>query len=95
MNESFKASTPVLLALLLAAASVVPSNGQTNAAPNPSTSVASIQKREAYVMRDGPRIYLWEKYRDDQEQSFATTGKWHSLFMEARARAGPLRPANS
>ena len=87
MNEALQASTPALFALFLAAASVVHSNGQTKAAPHPSTSIASIQKREAYVMRDGLRIYLWEKYREDQEQPFASTGKV-ALLVHGGTRSG-------
>jgi len=87
MNEAFQASTPALFALFLAAASVVHSNGQTKAAPHPSTSIASIQNREAYVMRDGLRIYLWEKYREDQEQPFASTGKV-ALLVHGGTRSG-------
>ena len=34
-----------------------------------------VQGKEHYVMRDGLRIYLWEKYKEGNEESFSRTGK--------------------
>lgn len=50
----------------------------------------AIQSREAYVTRDGLRIYLWEKYRPDREAGFASTGKV-VLLVHGGGRSG--RPA--
>jgi pimeloyl-ACP methyl ester carboxylesterase len=74
-------------ALFLITALVILANSQTRTAPDPSTSVVPIQKKEAYVMRDGLRIYLWEKYRADQEQSFSSTGKV-ALLVHGGTRSG-------
>lgn len=54
------------------------------------TNAAAIQSREAYVTRDGLRIYLWEKYRPDQEAESARTGKI-VLLVHGGGRSG--RPA--
>jgi pimeloyl-ACP methyl ester carboxylesterase len=54
------------------------------------TNAAAIQSREAYVTRDGLRIYLWEKYRPDREADFARTGRV-VLLVHGGARSG--RPA--
>ena len=54
------------------------------------TNAPAIQSREAYVTRDGLRVYLWEKYRPDREGDFARTGKV-ALLVHGGARSG--RPA--
>src|SRR5712692_3047968 len=75
MKQPVKASTPLLLALFLTTALAILAGGRTRASQNPSASVAPIQKKESYVIRDGLRIYLWEKYREGQEGAFSRTGK--------------------
>jgi hypothetical protein len=46
-----------------------------SAAAQQSAATNQIRGKEHYVMRDGLRIYLWEKYRPDREGSFFRTGK--------------------
>ena len=75
MKQPVKASTPLLLALFLTTALAILAGGRTRASQNPSASVAPIQKKESYVIRDGLRIYLWEKYGEGQEGAFSRTGK--------------------
>jgi pimeloyl-ACP methyl ester carboxylesterase len=53
-------------------------------------SAPVIQSREAYVTREGLRIYLWEKFRPDQEPDFARTGRV-ALLVHGGGRSG--RPA--
>lgn len=50
----------------------------------------AIQSREAYVTRDGLRIYLWEKFRPDHAADFARTGRV-ALLVHGGGRSG--RPA--
>jgi len=87
MKQRLKARTPVVLAIFLLAAMCILSSGQTSASQTSGARVAPVQKREAYVMRDGLRIYLWEKYREDQEQSFSRTGKV-ALLVHGGTRSG-------
>jgi pimeloyl-ACP methyl ester carboxylesterase len=87
MKHWLKASAPALLTLFLLAALCILSSGQTSASQSSGARVAPVQKREAYVMRDGLRIYLWEKYREDQEQSFSRTGKV-VLLVHGGTRSG-------
>jgi pimeloyl-ACP methyl ester carboxylesterase len=50
-------------------------------------STVPIQGKEHYVMRDGLRIYLWDKYKDGQEATFSRTGKV-ALLVHGGTRSG-------
>jgi pimeloyl-ACP methyl ester carboxylesterase len=52
-----------------------------------SPSAALIQGKEHYVMRDGLRIYVWEKYKEGQEATFSRTGKV-ALLVHGGTRSG-------
>src|SRR5882672_1095387 len=58
-----------------------------NAHAQPSLAPAPIQGKEHYVLRDGLRIYLWEKYQEGNEQSFPRTGKV-ALLVHGGTRSG-------
>jgi pimeloyl-ACP methyl ester carboxylesterase len=51
------------------------------------TKAAGIRTKEAYVTRDGLRIHLCEKYRQDQEAAFGRTGKV-VLLVHGGTRSG-------
>jgi pimeloyl-ACP methyl ester carboxylesterase len=57
------------------------------AAQQPGASANHIQAKEHYVMRDGLRIYLWEKFREDQEGAFSANGKV-ALLVHGGTRSG-------
>ena len=88
--KAVEASTPLVFVLFVAAALAVFADGQTRASQSPSANLAPIQGQESYVMRGGLRIYLWEKYRKDQEATFSRTGKV-ALLVHGGVRSG--RPA--
>jgi hypothetical protein len=59
-------------------------NSPEYVAEKPATAANSISGKAHYVLRDGLRIYLWEKHKAGLEDSFATSGKvallvcwWH------------------
>jgi len=56
-------------------------------AQSTATNAAVIQSKEHYVVRDGLRIYLWEKYREDRESTFLRTGKV-ALLVHGGTRSG-------
>jgi pimeloyl-ACP methyl ester carboxylesterase len=56
-------------------------------AQSSSPSGARIQGKEHYAMRDGLRIYLWEKYKEGDEGSFSRTGKI-ALLVHGGTRSG-------
>jgi hypothetical protein len=58
-----------------------------SAAAQRSAVTNQIRGQEHYVIRDGLRIYLWEKYRRDREGSFSNTGKV-ALLVHGGARSG-------
>ena len=87
MKQAAKAITPLLLALFLTTALAIFANGQISASQNPSVSVAPIQKKESYVIRDGLRIYLWEKYLEGHDEAFSRTGKV-VLLVHGGVRSG-------
>lgn len=68
-------NTRLALFVVLAFAGTVGAGGQVVTPQNPSISGGSIQGKEAYVMRDGLHIYLWEKYKEGDVESFSHTGK--------------------
>ena len=83
MKRAFPASLVTLgLALLISAMCL----GQTLTLSS-SPSAPPIQGKEHYVMRDGLRIYLWEKYKEGNEQSFSRTGKV-ALLVHGGTRSG-------
>ena len=51
------------------------------------TPVNHVQSKEHYVIRDGLRIYLWEKYMEDQEGAFSRNGKV-ALLVHGGTRSG-------
>src|SRR6266403_2954614 len=61
--------------------------GQSTTTPLPLPGVVPIQGKESYVMRDGLRIYLWEKYQEDQLQTFSRTGRV-VLLVHGGSRSG-------
>jgi pimeloyl-ACP methyl ester carboxylesterase len=79
--------TRAVLAFLFAATLSLPTEGQTKAPEILALSSQHVQGKEHYVMRDGLRIYLWEKYREDQEQSFSRGGKV-VLLVHGGTRSG-------
>jgi pimeloyl-ACP methyl ester carboxylesterase len=83
MKHTLTLVTTVSLALLLTVLSAGPMYAQSALNPSPP----SIQQKEHYAIRDGLRIYLWEKYRADQEQSFARSGKV-ALLVHGGTRSG-------
>jgi pimeloyl-ACP methyl ester carboxylesterase len=86
MKLTLKGVTQLLLTFLTVAFGIA-ANGQSKVSENPSASAPSIQGKEHYVMRDGLRIYLWEKYRDVDEGSFSRTGKV-ALLVHGGTRSG-------
>jgi len=60
------------------------------AAQPPAATANEIRGKEHYVVRDGLRIYLWEKYKESLEESFSRTGKV-ALLVHGGTRSG--RPA--
>jgi pimeloyl-ACP methyl ester carboxylesterase len=72
------AATTVALALVISS----PWLGRSVAQSPPA-----IQGKEHYAMRDGLRIYLWEKYKEGSEQSFSHTGKV-ALLVHGGTRSG-------
>jgi pimeloyl-ACP methyl ester carboxylesterase len=86
MKQALKTVTPLLLAFSVTVAWSVSANDETKKRAN-SASGFSIQGKEHYVMRDGLRIYLWEKYKAADEQSFAHTGKV-VLLVHGGTRSG-------
>jgi pimeloyl-ACP methyl ester carboxylesterase len=62
-------------------------DGRTRASEKPAASAAHIHGKEHYVMRDGLRIYLWEKYREGREGAFSRTGKV-ALLVHGGVRSG-------
>jgi hypothetical protein len=75
MTQWFTASTAGRLFLFLSTALSPFASGQAWAAQNPSSAAEPIQTKEHYVMRDGLRIYLWEKHKQSQDGTFARSGK--------------------
>src|SRR5689334_12710634 len=62
---------PAFIAVLMAALC----SGGSHAAPQQSGGARHIRAKEHYAMRDGLRIYLWEKYAAHLEASPASNGK--------------------
>jgi len=86
MKQAVKASTRLLLALLTVSLAIF-ANGQTRVLQKPAASASAIQGKEHYGIRDGLRIYLWEKYREGQEGVFSRTGKV-ALLVHGGVRSG-------
>jgi pimeloyl-ACP methyl ester carboxylesterase len=87
MKRVRKASIPIRLTLCLTIALAISVNGQTTAPEKPSTNRSSIQGKEHYALRDGLRIYLWEKYQEGDQESFSRTGKV-ALLVHGGTRSG-------
>ncbi len=75
---------PLLLLQTLLAVTIWPCARAQTPAPNEALSVRG---KEHYVMRDGLRIYLWEKYLPEQESFFGRTGKV-VLLVHGGTRSG-------
>jgi pimeloyl-ACP methyl ester carboxylesterase len=86
VKRSVKALAPSL-AVFLTAALGFGAGGQAKAPEGSSASALSVQGKEHYVMRDGLRIYLWEKYTAHQEGAFSQTGKV-ALLVHGGTRSG-------
>ena len=52
-----------------------------------SSNAPAIQGKEHYAMRDGLHIYLWEKYKQGDEESFSRNGKV-ALLVHGGTRSG-------
>ena len=64
------------LLLVLASCAIVPAaDGARGASQDTGASVNPIRGEEHYVIRDGLRIYLWEKHKVGLEGTFASNGK--------------------
>ena len=76
------------LVLVLASCAVVPAadGGARDASRDTGASVNPIRGEDHYVMRDGLRIYLWEKHKAGWKAPSRTTARSHSSSMEARGR---------
>jgi pimeloyl-ACP methyl ester carboxylesterase len=71
-------SRPAALALalvLLPYAGVHAANTPGAAAEEHAAATSSISGKAHYALRDGLRIYLWEKYKAGSEDSFGKSGK--------------------
>ena len=84
MKRVRKASIPIRWSLCLTFALAISVNGQTAAPEKPS---ATIQGKEHYALRDGLRLYLWEKYQEGDQESFSRTGKV-ALLVHGGTRSG-------
>lgn len=69
-----KRGTHFLVVGIVVIAAVMGSSSGAVAQPS-GALVNHVQGREHYVMRDGLRIYQWEKYGENQEGTFARNGK--------------------
>ncbi len=87
MKQAVNARSSLLLALVLIAAWAVLANGRAGALQNPAARAKAIRGKEHYVIRDGLRIYLWEKFREGQEASFSRTDKV-ALLVHGGVRSG-------
>src|SRR5215471_1526813 len=88
MSQKFTAGASGWLTFFfLSAALSFFGSGQAWAAQNPSPAADPIQKKAHYVLRDGLRIYLWEKYRQSQDRTFARSGKI-ALLVHGGTRSG-------
>lgn len=65
------------LVLVLAFCAIVPGadGGARDTSRDTGASGSSIRGEDHYVMRDGLRIYLWEKHKAGLEGTFANNGK--------------------
>jgi pimeloyl-ACP methyl ester carboxylesterase len=87
MKPAVNVVISALLAFSLTAAFAVTANGQTRTSENSPVNATPITGKEHYVMRDGLRIYLWEKYKGGNEESFSRTGKV-ALLVHGGTRSG-------
>ncbi len=96
MKQALKSVTPLLLSVtplllllvfLLTVAFGIAATGQTKPSEIARASTPPIQGKEHYVMRDSLRIYLWEKYKEGEEESFTRTGKV-ALLVHGGQRSG-------
>lgn len=83
-NQSGRKLTTKTLALALLITSLWLGRSVAQSS-TPSTS--PIQGKEHYVMRDGLRIYLWEKYKQGEDVTFFRTGKV-ALLVHGGTRSG-------
>jgi len=61
-------------------------NGRSKVLPNPPRARSAIQGKEHYVIRDGLRIYLWEKFSEGQEGAFPA--RKIALLVHGGVRSG-------
>jgi len=79
------------LVLVLASCAIVPAaNGARGASQDTRASVNPIRGEDHYVMRDGLRIYLWEKHKAGLEGTFAHNGKVALLIHGGTWSGRPL-----
>jgi len=83
-NQSERKLTAKTLALALLISSLW--LGRSVAQSSPSNT-SPIQGKEHYVMRDGLRIYLWEKYKQGEDVTFFHTGRV-ALLVHGGTRSG-------
>lgn len=65
------------LVLVLASCAIMPAadGGVQDASRDTESGANLIRGEDHYVMRDGLRIYLWEKHKAGLEGTFANNGK--------------------
>ncbi len=88
MKQALKSVSPLLLLVfVLTVALGIAATVQTKPPENARAGATPIQGKEHYVMRDGLRIYLWEKHTEGDEESFSRTGKV-ALLVHGGQRSG-------
>jgi pimeloyl-ACP methyl ester carboxylesterase len=83
--RDMKCKVPSFVLVLAILATVICSANRV--AGEATTALNPIQGKEHYVMRDGLRIYLWEKCQVGLEDSFTRTGKV-ALLVHGGVRSG-------
>ena len=78
--------------LVLASCAIVPAadGGARDASRDTKASVNPIRGEDHYVMRDGLRIYFWEKHKAGLESTFANNGKVALLIHGGTWSGRPL-----
>lgn len=84
IRRNIRPSTEKTVGLLLLISTLWLGRVQAQSSP---PSAPPIQGKEHYVMREGLRIYLWEKYKEGDEGSFSRTGKV-ALLVHGGTRSG-------
>jgi hypothetical protein len=75
MPRIMKCSVLCLIVALISCASISVKGSLQGDSQKPAGRPADIRGDEHYAIRDGLRIYLWEKRKAALEATFATSGK--------------------